>query len=119
MAAADYDVSFRFTNDTQWTATFEVWGPNPQGRGNGVVVLLRPHDAVAFMVNASTTYFYCLRHHGLETRFSVQVRFDTMTTIAEIVPPALPANYHQITNWPVMEGITIRRLRPLAHHISG
>lgn len=67
---ASYDVVFRFTNDTPFTASLEAWGPNPRGRDNGVVMLMRPHDQVAFFVNANTTFFYCIRHQGLETGFS-------------------------------------------------
>jgi hypothetical protein len=66
----NYDVAFRFVNDTQWTATLEAWGPNPQGRGNGVMLILRPQERVAFMQNANISYYYCVRHHGIEAGFS-------------------------------------------------
>lgn len=67
---SNYDVAFRFVNDTQWTATLEAWGPNPRGRGNGVMLILRPQDSVAFMQSANVFYYYCVRHHGIEAGFS-------------------------------------------------
>lgn len=66
----NYDVAFRFVNDTQWTATLEAWGPDPGGRGNGVMLILRPRERVAFMQTANSSYYYCVRHHGIEAGFS-------------------------------------------------
>ena len=66
----NYDVAFRFVNNTEWTATLEAWGPDPGGRGNGVMLVLRPGERVAFMQNANVSYFYCTRHHGIEGGFS-------------------------------------------------
>lgn len=68
--SSNYDVAFRFVNDTQWTATLEAWGPNPHGRDNGVMLILRPQDRVAFMQSANLSYYYCVRHHGIEAGFS-------------------------------------------------
>lgn len=66
----NYDVAFRFVNNTEWTATLEAWGPDPGGRGNGVMLVLRAGDRVAFMQNANVPYYYCVRHHGIEGGFS-------------------------------------------------
>ncbi|KAI0002031.1 hypothetical protein BJV77DRAFT_1164871 [Russula vinacea] len=85
----NYDVAFRFVNDTQWTATLEAWGPDPGGRGNGVMLVLRPQERVAFMQNANVSYYYCVRHHGIEGGFSVKIAVDTLTTMSEIMPQAL------------------------------
>jgi hypothetical protein len=68
--SSNYDVAFRLVNDTQWTATLEAWGPNPHGRDNGVMLILRPQDRVAFMQSANLSYYYCVRHHGIEAGFS-------------------------------------------------
>ncbi len=68
--SSNYDVAFRFVNDTEWTATLEAWGPDPHGRSNGVMLILRPQDRVAFMQSANLTYYYCVRHHGVEAGFS-------------------------------------------------
>lgn len=68
--SGNYDVAFRFVNNTEWTATLEAWGPDPGGRGNGVMLMLRPGDRVAFMQNANVPYYYCVRHHGIEGGFS-------------------------------------------------
>lgn len=67
--SADYDVVWTLHNDTPWTCTYEAWGTNHAGRDNGVVVLLKSHESVSFMVNASLTYYYCVRIHGLEVGF--------------------------------------------------
>jgi len=66
----NYDVAFRLVNDTQWTATLEAWGPDHRGRDNGVMLILRPQERVAFMQNANSSYYYCVRHHGIEAGFS-------------------------------------------------
>ncbi|KAI0067733.1 hypothetical protein BV25DRAFT_1819151 [Artomyces pyxidatus] len=111
----NYDVVFRFTNDTPYTSTFEVWGPNNHGRDNGVVILLRPGDTVAFMVNASLHYFYCIRHHGIEAGFSVKIPVDTGSSISEIIP----AHYQQLpVPYNPRPGVTVRRYRPLSNYTS-
>ncbi|KAI9508788.1 hypothetical protein F5148DRAFT_979346 [Russula earlei] len=115
----NYDVAFRFVNDTQWTATLEAWGPNPRGRDSGVMLILRPQEGVAFMQSANLSYYYCVRHHGIETGFSAKIVVDTLTNISEVVPHALPANYSTITPLSPKAGVTVRRYRPLTHYVNG
>ncbi|KAI0304893.1 hypothetical protein BC826DRAFT_902382 [Russula brevipes] len=117
--SSNYDVAFRLVNDTQWTATLEAWGPNPHGRGNGVMLVLQPQDRVAFMQNANSFYYYCVRHHGIEAGFSTKILVDTPTNISEIVPHTLPANYTTITPLSPKAGVTVRRYRPLTHYVYG
>jgi len=115
----NYDVAFRLVNNTEWTATLEAWGPDPGGRGNGVMLILRAGDRVAFMQNANVPYYYCTRHHGIEGGFSVKIVEDTPVNISEIMPSTLPANYATITPWSPKQGVTVRRYRPLTHYING
>jgi hypothetical protein len=68
--SCNYDVAFRFLNNTEWTATLEAWGPDPRGRDNGVMLIIRPQERVTFMQNANVSYYYCVRHHGIEAGFS-------------------------------------------------
>lgn len=117
--SSNYDVAFRFVNDTQWTATLEAWGPNPHGRDNGVMLILRPQDRVAFMQSANLSYYYCVRHHGIEAGFSAKILVDTPTNMSDIMPQALPANYQTITPLSPRAGVTVRRYRPLTHYVSG
>ncbi|KAH9982462.1 hypothetical protein BGW80DRAFT_26045 [Lactifluus volemus] len=117
--SSNYDVAFRFVNDTQWAATLEAWGPNPRGRENGVMLMLRPQERVAFMQNANLSYYYCVRHHGIEAGFSVKILADMPANISEIMPQMLPANYQDITPFSPRAGITVRRYRPLTHYVSG
>jgi len=102
----NYDVAFRFVNDSEWTATLEAWGPDPGGRGNGVMLILRPRERVSFMQNANTNYFYCIRHHGIEGGFSVKITVDTPMNISAVMPVTLPANYATITPFSPQVGVT-------------
>jgi len=115
----NYDVAFRLVNDTQWTATLEAWGPDPRGRPNGVMLILRPQERVAFMQCANSSYYYCVRHHGIEAGFSAKILVDTLINITEVVPHTLPVNYLTITPLSPEAGITIRRYRPLTHYVDG
>ncbi|KAI0274634.1 hypothetical protein BC834DRAFT_2319 [Gloeopeniophorella convolvens] len=117
--SANYDVAFRFVNNTQWAATLEAWGPNPHGRDNGVMLMLRPQDRAAFMQSANVSYFYCVRHHGIEAGFSTKILVDTPINISEIMPETLPVDYQTITPLAPKQGITVRRYRPLTHYVSG
>jgi len=117
--SSNYDVAFRFVNDTQWTATLEAWGPNAQGRDNGVMLILKPQDRVAFMQRANLSYYYCVRHHGIEAGFSARILVDTPTNMSDIMPETLPADYQTITPLITGAGVTVRRYRPLTHYVSG
>ncbi|KAA1468192.1 hypothetical protein DENSPDRAFT_833421 [Dentipellis sp. KUC8613] len=107
----DYDVFFRLVNDTQFTCQVEAWGPNPQGRDNAIVLMLRGGERLSFCVNASTTHYYCFRYNFVETGFSVRIRQDAEVRVSQIVPDPLPES----AQWTVVPGVVVRRQRVLRH----
>ncbi|KAH9082083.1 hypothetical protein EDB83DRAFT_2310327 [Lactarius deliciosus] len=98
--SSNYDVAFR------GLPPWKPGVPNPHGRDNGVMLILRPQDRVAFMQSANLSYYYCVRHHGIEAGFSAKILVDTPANMSDIMPQTLPVNYQTITPLIPSAGVT-------------
>ncbi|KAI0319376.1 hypothetical protein OF83DRAFT_1110731 [Amylostereum chailletii] len=71
----NYDVSFRFVNNTRWGATLELLGWHTT-RDNGIVLFLGPQDRVHLKQNANENYYYVVRH----SEFKIESQFTLVRT---------------------------------------